>query len=198
MSRQTGIRVKVTRACDYCKKRKIKCDGATQCYQCVRLDKTCQYKAEYARGRDPALRMLSSQRNEDGPDQDSFQEPTTESDALQPGAVLYRKVKDSLSQNTDSPLPPEPSIFLLPPIQTGWTMFAAFFESAPRLNFLHRPTVEAWMNDMYTNFYLIREGSSSKTKNAIIFMIFASAHSYMDTAQGEDLESRYRTYSFLS
>ena len=197
MSRQTGVRMKVTRACDYCKKRKIKCDGATQCYQCIRLEKTCTYKAEYARGRDPTLRTLSSQRNEDGPDQDSFQEPTTLPESFQPGAVIYRKIKDSLNQNVDSPLPPEPSIFLLPPIQTARTMLAAFFDSAPRFNFLHRSTVEGWMNDMYTNFYLIREGSSSKTRNAIILMIFASAHSYMDTTQGEDLESRYHITSLF-
>ncbi|KAK1590425.1 uncharacterized protein LY79DRAFT_669886 [Colletotrichum navitas] len=49
-------RIRVTRACDRCKKRKkrkIRCTGIQPCELCLRTDSHCTYNASYARGRQP-------------------------------------------------------------------------------------------------------------------------------------------------
>ncbi|CRK23333.1 hypothetical protein BN1708_003627 [Verticillium longisporum] len=48
-------RLRVTRACDRCKKRKIKCNGTQPCEFCVRVKSQCTYDAAYARGRAPDI-----------------------------------------------------------------------------------------------------------------------------------------------
>ncbi|OHF00985.1 fungal specific transcription factor domain-containing protein [Colletotrichum orchidophilum] len=48
-------RVRVTRACDRCKKRKIRCTGIQPCELCIRTESHCTYNASYARGRQPPV-----------------------------------------------------------------------------------------------------------------------------------------------
>ncbi|ETS78693.1 hypothetical protein PFICI_08546 [Pestalotiopsis fici W106-1] len=55
-------RVRVTRACDRCKRRKVKCDGYQPCNQCSLPGLGCTYEATYSRGHrgsDPKLRNRS-------------------------------------------------------------------------------------------------------------------------------------------
>ncbi|KAL3446338.1 fungal-specific transcription factor domain-containing protein [Aspergillus insuetus] len=47
-------RVRVTRACDRCKKRKIRCGGIQPCETCSEGNHPCAYTAPYTRGRQPA------------------------------------------------------------------------------------------------------------------------------------------------
>ncbi|KFA46885.1 hypothetical protein S40293_03655 [Stachybotrys chartarum IBT 40293] len=42
---------KVSRACDYCKNKKIKCTGTIPCDLCAKKGFVCQYEAQYRRGR---------------------------------------------------------------------------------------------------------------------------------------------------
>lgn len=44
---------KVSRACDTCKKKKIRCDGTIPCKNCARRKVSCAYDAKYGRGRPP-------------------------------------------------------------------------------------------------------------------------------------------------
>ncbi|KAL4900889.1 hypothetical protein BDW74DRAFT_170466 [Aspergillus multicolor] len=44
-------RVRVTRACDRCKRRKIKCNNSQPCQFCIRAKARCTFDASYARGR---------------------------------------------------------------------------------------------------------------------------------------------------
>lgn len=44
---------KVSRACDYCKVKKLKCTGSIPCNVCTKRDLECLYDAEYRRGRPP-------------------------------------------------------------------------------------------------------------------------------------------------
>ncbi|KAG9255757.1 putative C6 transcription factor [Emericellopsis atlantica] len=44
---------KVSRACDFCKARKAKCNGEKPCNKCVAKSRACQYNAKYTRGRPP-------------------------------------------------------------------------------------------------------------------------------------------------
>ncbi|KAL2856506.1 fungal-specific transcription factor domain-containing protein [Aspergillus pseudoustus] len=46
-------RVRVTRACDRCKKRKIRCTGGQPCDTCTRAAAQCAYAAPYLRGKRP-------------------------------------------------------------------------------------------------------------------------------------------------
>ncbi|CEN59363.1 hypothetical protein ASPCAL01814 [Aspergillus calidoustus] len=43
-------RLRVTRACDRCKKRKIRCSGVQPCEKCSSCNQPCAYNAPYARG----------------------------------------------------------------------------------------------------------------------------------------------------
>ncbi|OJJ77787.1 hypothetical protein ASPBRDRAFT_191064 [Aspergillus brasiliensis CBS 101740] len=44
---------KITRACDTCKRKKIRCDGTLPCKNCARRKLHCFYNAKYNRGRPP-------------------------------------------------------------------------------------------------------------------------------------------------
>lgn len=48
-------RVRVTRACDRCKRRKIKCNGTQPCEFCMRAKDQCTFNSSYARGRLPTI-----------------------------------------------------------------------------------------------------------------------------------------------
>jgi hypothetical protein len=119
-------------------------------------------------------------------------------DTPKPGIIAFKRTEEKLIiRNVDPPLPPEPAIFILPPVQKGMEMLATYFEATPTTNFLHRPSVEAWMNALYTDFYQSREGKDSKAKNAVVLMIFAVAESFVDAARGQNLESRYASLTFI-
>lgn len=53
--------VKVSRACDFCKLRKSKCNGMIPCDKCVRKGRTCLYDTKYSRGRPPTPPPSASQ-----------------------------------------------------------------------------------------------------------------------------------------
>jgi len=163
------------------------------CCQCTRLSKICQYKAEYGRGRDPTISNLPSHRLENVSVTmypNILNNNASQPETPQPAASIFKRTEDSMNRNVDPPLPPEPSIFLLPPVQTARKLIAVHFDSNANLNFLHRPSVEIWLNDMYTNFYLTREGSHSRNKNAVVFMVFASAYDLINVSPSDSLESR--------
>lgn len=44
---------KTTRACDFCKSKKLKCSGSLPCDGCNKRRLTCVYASEYRRGRPP-------------------------------------------------------------------------------------------------------------------------------------------------
>ncbi|KAM5355168.1 hypothetical protein ACJ41O_001814 [Fusarium nematophilum] len=48
----TGRR-KASRACDYCKRRKIRCTGTLPCSRCTKMGLSCLYESSYFRGRPP-------------------------------------------------------------------------------------------------------------------------------------------------
>ncbi|KAJ4506100.1 hypothetical protein HRR90_008674 [Exophiala dermatitidis] len=53
--KRNGERARVTRACDRCKKRKIKCNGRQPCDFCLRANASCTFDSAYARGRAPSI-----------------------------------------------------------------------------------------------------------------------------------------------
>ncbi|KAH8666950.1 fungal-specific transcription factor domain-containing protein [Xylariales sp. PMI_506] len=53
-------RVRVTRACDRCKRRKVKCNGTQPCDPCTQTGFQCTYDAVYSRGILPAIPKAAS------------------------------------------------------------------------------------------------------------------------------------------
>ncbi|KAH8680559.1 fungal-specific transcription factor domain-containing protein [Xylariales sp. PMI_506] len=108
-------RLRVSRACDRCKKRKIRCTGTRPCEICIRDDASCIYNAPYNRGRrsHASTSHAASELRNDGqrspefsypqmpPDSDSQQERLTPStDRLDP--------VDTTTRLTSSKVSPEP------------------------------------------------------------------------------------------
>ncbi|OAA67964.1 nonribosomal peptide synthetase-like protein [Niveomyces insectorum RCEF 264] len=52
-------RQRVTRACDRCKRRKVRCNGVRPCAHCGEAGMACTYDLSYARGRLPSIPCLS-------------------------------------------------------------------------------------------------------------------------------------------
>ncbi|KAI1064376.1 hypothetical protein LB506_007564 [Fusarium annulatum] len=62
--KKNAERVRVTRACDGCKKRKIKCNGMQPCKFCTRTGASCTFDSAYARGRLPVIPSADEARRE--------------------------------------------------------------------------------------------------------------------------------------
>lgn len=57
---------KVSRACDYCRVKKLRCTGNIPCDVCTKRDLECLYDAEYRRGRPPTPRASEAPVLEQG------------------------------------------------------------------------------------------------------------------------------------
>jgi hypothetical protein len=101
-----------------------------------------------------------------------------------------------LSQNSsiftfgDAPLPEyDPSFFVLPPKEDAKSLVARYFDFAvPTHRFLHRPTIEAFLDEFYNNLGVIQRAGGAEGKIALLFMVFAQAKDYMhpETLNGGD------------
>lgn len=112
---------------------------------------------------------------------------------------LHQKV--SFSQNSsiftfgDAPLPEfNPSFFILPARSDAEKLVARYFDFAvPTHRFLHRPTVEAWLEEFYENLGVMRQKDGARERTAVLFMVMAQAKDYMSN-QGSspaDTSARY-------
>ncbi|KAG4034570.1 hypothetical protein MFRU_003g05280 [Monilinia fructicola] len=96
----------------------------------------------------------------------------------------------------DAPLPDyDPSFFVLPPKPDAKSLVARYFDFAvPTHRFLHRPTLEAWVDEFYDNLGTFQRKGGAKGRTALIFMVFAQAKDYMpgvDRSNDVDTSSRY-------
>jgi hypothetical protein len=104
----------------------------------------------------------------------------------------------SLSPNSsiftfgDAPLPEfDSSFFVLPPRERAKVLVARYFDFAvPTHRFLHRPTVDGWVDDLYSNLGMMREMKGDRGKRAVTFMVFAQAQEYMPSHGPEDSDCR--------
>lgn len=66
---------KVSRACDTCKRKKIRCDGTLPCNNCTRRKVSCAYNVKYGRGRPPTPPSLTTiNEHQDRPGSDPLSE----------------------------------------------------------------------------------------------------------------------------
>lgn len=104
----------------------------------------------------------------------------------------------SLSANSsiftfgDAPLPVcDTSFFILPPKEKADALLARYFDFAvPTHRFLHRPTVQAWADELYANLGSMQDQKGEMGKKAVIFMVFAQAEEYMPNSNSEDSGQR--------
>lgn len=81
----------------------------------------------------------------------------------------------------DLPLPDvfDPSFFILPPQSDAEALLARYFDFASATHrFLHRPTVEAWLAELYETDGAMRQRATARSRTALLFMVFAHAGNY--------------------
>lgn len=100
----------------------------------------------------------------------------------------------------DAPLPDfDVSFFVLPPKDVTRKLLVRYFDFAvPTHRFLHRPTVEAWFEDLYTTNGCMTSRDEAPARTALLFMVFAQASLYMTEPATDshhekmaDVSSRY-------
>ncbi|KAJ6072901.1 hypothetical protein N7467_010986 [Penicillium canescens] len=120
---------KVSRACDICKRKKIRCDGTLPCNNCAKKKISCAYDAKYGRGRPPTP-PPSATINEH---QDRLRsDQSHETSIWQQPAPVSHEVSDS---QVDYRASPEIEIE------------GQYFDSTSGLNFLHRAWKKLFQKD---------------------------------------------------
>lgn len=81
----------------------------------------------------------------------------------------------------DAPLPDfDPSFFVLPPRDEAQRLTDRYFDFAvPTHRFLHRPTVNAWLDELYDTMGIMHSKEEAPARIAVLFMVFAQAREYM-------------------
>ncbi|KAM5376388.1 hypothetical protein ACJZ2D_005442 [Fusarium nematophilum] len=273
--RRSG-RIRVTRACDRCKKRKVRCNGQKPCNVCTEAAATCLFNASYSRGRRPNVREPRL-----GPPAQLAADPTTRQDTAHPtsdfdtrmtvaapadlgslepprlpvargGSVsagepvsrtspdpaqtdlegyyigpssgisflsrVQKRFEESVSfprslsvfNFGDAPLPysdtcsncgdaAQPSLdptffFLLNREDTARLIRRYFDFAVPVDRFLHRPTIERWLEEFYETQGTMRDKDAAPAETAVLFMVFAVAQEHMVaklSPSGVDMSVRY-------
>lgn len=61
--------------------------------------------------------------------------------------------------------------------------------------FLHRPTVEAWLEEFYEGLGVMRQKDGARERTAVLFMVFAQATEYMiDSTKSAGIDSSARYF----
>lgn len=95
-------------------------------------------------------------------------------------------VNSSIFTFGDAPLPEfDASVFVLPSIEDTRLLVARYFDFAvPTHRFLHRPTVEKWLENFYENLGEVPKKDGARERIALLFMVLAQAKAY-DTPAGK-------------
>lgn len=93
----------------------------------------------------------------------------------------------------DAPLPePDAASCLLMSREEGQELLGRYFDFAvPTHRFLHRPTVEQWLEEFFSTKGVMRDQEDASARKAVLFMVFAQAQVYLpECSPGED-SARY-------
>ncbi len=113
---------------------------------------------------------------------------------------IFRRTQDNLNQTSsrqqkmsifaygDPPLPEVDASFLvLPPPEIVIDLVTKYFELVATSNwFLHRPTVESWTRELQSS----RGMAGDNSQRAVVLMVFAATHEYMNEFSGGEDEDR--------
>lgn len=91
----------------------------------------------------------------------------------------------------DLPLPEfDASFLILPERKDAEALVARYFEFAAATHrFLHRPTVEEWLRELYENDGM-KYKPSARSRTALLFMVFAQARIYQKSEADDEAEAR--------
>lgn len=80
----------------------------------------------------------------------------------------------------DLPFPEtDSSVLVLPPKAEADDLLSRYFEYASATHrFLHRPTVSAWLDELYETNGAMRDRATARSRKALLFMVLAYAHNY--------------------
>ncbi|KAI6778152.1 uncharacterized protein J7T54_007198 [Emericellopsis cladophorae] len=86
----------------------------------------------------------------------------------------------------DLPLPEsDPRFLILPPRSEAESLLCRYFEFASATHrFLHRPTVEMWLQELYETNGSMRDQAVARSKTALLFMVLACAENYPKSKAG--------------
>lgn len=203
---------------------KIRCTGSQPCEVCIRKRDTCTYEASYSRGRAPSppkRRVVAEPEGNHGlgTDQSISTRPSPEPSQTDrqghyvgPASSIsflfrvQRRVHQMLQSPPttsiftfgDAPLPTlDVSLFFVPPKEDIKHLVDRYFDFAvPTHRYLHRPTVEAWLDEFYATSGSMIRADEAPAKLAVLFMVFAQASLYMPEASSgarttSDVSVRY-------
>ncbi|KAH7395613.1 fungal-specific transcription factor domain-containing protein [Cadophora sp. MPI-SDFR-AT-0126] len=239
-------RKKVSRACDACKEKKVRCAGTQPCPRCISNNLRCHYNAEHRRGKpappqpgthliiSPELSIITTISTPDSQSRDQLQddvesrqggvpilsrgpsqnwqgvdENRLENDYIGPTsgiAFLARSQRrfqqdfiESRSSNVeqssqtsifsygDGWFPNQQADFAFPSRDEAKYLLQQYFDFAmPTYRFLHRETVETWLDNIYDT--MENDDNEvppvSQARKALIILILATAKLY----NGSDME----------
>ncbi|KAF0321174.1 hypothetical protein GQ607_011579, partial [Colletotrichum asianum] len=137
--------------------KKIRCTGKQPCPKCVQDDIVCEFKAPYARGLSFLLRLQRRLRENSG--------GSTETSVFALGDPVLPQFDNTA--------------VILPPKEKADNLLKTYFElSSPTYRFLHRPTVEGWLEEVYQNGTV--SAPHSRSKYAVIMTMFAQSIQYIE------------------
>jgi hypothetical protein len=119
---------KISRACDICKRKKIRCDGTFPCNNCAKKKISCAYDARYGRGRPPTP-----------PSSTAISGQNRSSSDLSRGPSIWQQRAPAIDQvpATQVDYRAEPEI----------EIEGQYFDSTSGLNFLHRAWKKLFQKD---------------------------------------------------
>ena len=94
----------------------------------------------------------------------------------------------------DLPLPEaDPRALILPPRAEAEGLVVRYFDFAAATHrFVHRPTIEVWLRELYETNGAMRDQTTANSRAALLFMVFATASSYPSSGSGKvDPSMRY-------
>ncbi|PLB47725.1 hypothetical protein P170DRAFT_196095 [Aspergillus steynii IBT 23096] len=156
---------KISRACDTCKRKKVRCDGTLPCSNCTRRKTNCAYDAKYGRGRPPTPPSATAEQWQEGLRRDHSNDLGV-SQQRHYSATTDQRHEESLNRDHSNTLcvwqPPPPIVreasgshihSCASPEQEAE---GQYFDPTSGLNFLHR----AWKK-----LLMQKDGSSSHDSN---------------------------------
>ncbi|KPM39762.1 hypothetical protein AK830_g6819 [Neonectria ditissima] len=89
-------------------------------------------------------------------------------------------VNSSIFNFGDRPLPGHDSSFaILPPKPLAESMLRRYFDFAATTHrFLHRPSIEAWLEELYETNGAMLYQETARSRTALLFMVFAHSNNY--------------------
>jgi hypothetical protein len=106
--------------------------------------------------------------------------------------VVSLSPRSSIFTFGDTPLPEfDSSFFVLPHKEYAKALIARYFDFAvPTHRFLHRPSLECYLEELYSNLGAMHDRRGERGKRALLFMVFAQAQEYMPHVSGENSDYR--------